>query len=303
MHYATDTQRGSSGSPVFNDQWEIVALHHASIRASEQDEFGGYLNEGIRTSRIIRFLREHELEGNARAFLADLIEPERILLAGPHPSRQVPPARPGAGEVSVPAAALARLQPESDSTEASDAHREGAVRISVPLEITIRLGVQPGAVDAPADLAGELSAAEPAPEELEAIRIDPDYGNRRGYDPDFLGSGAQSVPLPALSEALLAKASTFQSASGAPTHVLPYHHFSVTLNRERRLAIFTASNIDGRRSRRLKRERRPLVPRPARPGFRADRRARVRRQRPRPRPPRPPPRPRLGQRTGRETRQ
>jgi endonuclease G len=36
--------------------------------------------------------------------------------------------------------------------------------------------------------------------------------------------------------------------------VLPYHHFSVVINRERRLAFFTAVNIDGRRSVRLKRE-------------------------------------------------
>ena len=28
-HYSTDTEAGSSGSPVFNDQWEVVALHHS----------------------------------------------------------------------------------------------------------------------------------------------------------------------------------------------------------------------------------------------------------------------------------
>ena len=28
--------------------------------------------------------------------------------------------------------------------------------------------------------------------------------------------------------------------------MLPYHHFSVALNKERRLAFFTAVNIDGR---------------------------------------------------------
>ncbi|MFD4428474.1 trypsin-like serine peptidase, partial [Nocardia sp. NPDC058497] len=29
LHYTSDTEPGNSGSPVFNDQWEIVALHHA----------------------------------------------------------------------------------------------------------------------------------------------------------------------------------------------------------------------------------------------------------------------------------
>ena len=31
FHYHADTERGSSGSPVFNDQWEIVALHHPGV--------------------------------------------------------------------------------------------------------------------------------------------------------------------------------------------------------------------------------------------------------------------------------
>src|SRR5262249_18616198 len=30
-HYETDTEQGSSGSPVFNDQWEVIALHHSSV--------------------------------------------------------------------------------------------------------------------------------------------------------------------------------------------------------------------------------------------------------------------------------
>jgi endonuclease G len=46
LHYETDTEPGSSGSPVFNDQWEIVALHHASVRADGHAEFGNFLEAG-----------------------------------------------------------------------------------------------------------------------------------------------------------------------------------------------------------------------------------------------------------------
>ena len=31
LHYRTDTEPGSSGSPVFNDQWELAGLHHSGV--------------------------------------------------------------------------------------------------------------------------------------------------------------------------------------------------------------------------------------------------------------------------------
>ncbi|MDR4441710.1 trypsin-like serine peptidase [Bacillus cereus] len=48
VQYITDTLGGSSGSPVFNDSWELVALHHAAI----SDGSGKVRNEGIAISEI-----------------------------------------------------------------------------------------------------------------------------------------------------------------------------------------------------------------------------------------------------------
>ncbi len=31
LHYTADTEGGSSGSPVYNDRWEVVALHHSGV--------------------------------------------------------------------------------------------------------------------------------------------------------------------------------------------------------------------------------------------------------------------------------
>jgi endonuclease G len=31
LWYRTDTSPGSSGSPVFNDVWQVVALHHSGV--------------------------------------------------------------------------------------------------------------------------------------------------------------------------------------------------------------------------------------------------------------------------------
>ena len=36
IHYEADTQPGSSGSPVFNDQWQLVALHHSGVPDEER---------------------------------------------------------------------------------------------------------------------------------------------------------------------------------------------------------------------------------------------------------------------------
>ena len=88
----------------------------------------------------------------------------------------------------------------------------------------------------------------------EAITIDPDYAGRKGYDPEFLGMAAP-VPLPMLPDELVPLAAVNSLATSEPRYVLPYHHFSVVLNKERRLAFFTAVNIDGTSSVRLKRER------------------------------------------------
>jgi endonuclease G, mitochondrial len=78
------------------------------------------------------------------------------------------------------------------------------------------------------------------------IQIDPDYATRRGYDSEFLGPGEHAVPLPELPDELVQLAATNQLAKREPKYLLPYHHFTVVLHKERRLAIFTAVNIDGK---------------------------------------------------------
>ncbi len=105
LHYSADTEPGSSGSPVFNDQWEVVALHHASVRAPQHTEFGGVLNEGVRISRILEYVRAQNLTPQWRDLVDEILGAER----------------------TVPA-----VRPEFEQA------REVTVR--VPLEITLRLG-------------------------------------------------------------------------------------------------------------------------------------------------------------------
>lgn len=57
VRYRADTEPGSSGSPVLNNRWELVALHHAG---GDRDAQGTWLNnEGIRIDAVVKDLREH----------------------------------------------------------------------------------------------------------------------------------------------------------------------------------------------------------------------------------------------------
>ncbi len=59
IRYLTDTEPGSSGSPVLNDAWEAIALHHASVRVPEtkyKGEVIKYNNQGILIHSILKSL-------------------------------------------------------------------------------------------------------------------------------------------------------------------------------------------------------------------------------------------------------
>lgn len=61
LRYFTDTDGGSSGSPVFNDRWEVVALHRAA-KFVEGVHFQGkptaYVNVGTHLASILENLRQ-----------------------------------------------------------------------------------------------------------------------------------------------------------------------------------------------------------------------------------------------------
>ncbi|OLV19786.1 endonuclease [Deinococcus marmoris] len=84
LHYETDTAPGSSGSPVFNDAWEVVALHHSGVPRTDaqgrtlrrdgqplqpgdpDSAIDWIANEGVRVSRILNDLRTRaDAAGNA----------------------------------------------------------------------------------------------------------------------------------------------------------------------------------------------------------------------------------------------
>ena len=90
LHYSTDTEPGNSGSPLFNDQWELVGLHHAGVPAKDDqgrvlrkdgkpwqpgdgdDAIDWVANEGARISRIMAWLAEQQIDGEAAQIVAEI---------------------------------------------------------------------------------------------------------------------------------------------------------------------------------------------------------------------------------------
>ena len=129
-HYVTDTEPGSSGSPVYNDQWEVVALHHAGVprRDSEgrlltrdgsvwqegmdPDLIGWVANEGIRVSSLVKYITAQDLppaQAALRNDLLNLVPPSALEAAavgeGGAPAAPAPAIPPGYAPVANPGTA------------------------------------------------------------------------------------------------------------------------------------------------------------------------------------------------------
>ncbi len=184
IHYLTDTIQGASGSPVFNDMWEVVALHHAGVMKRDaqgkvisvhndlpwnpdtmsEEEIAWVANEGVRISYIY-----NDILSKMATFT---VEQQKIA------SQAFP-------------------------------------------------------------ITNQEIAAPPSAEEIDQ-QSQEGYNNNVGYDPVFLGP---AVPLPTVSAEMENDLATLKETD---SHELKYPHFSIVMSKSRRLAVFTAVNIDGK---------------------------------------------------------
>jgi endonuclease G, mitochondrial len=257
LYYTTDTEPGSSGSPCFNDQWELIALHHSGVPKMEGDQIlmtngkpwvegkddpamvKWIANEGARVTAIVGALNAAPLQAAAR----DL----RDQALGGNAPNPVELAR-----TSVPSTASISNQAPSSTTQIQrgvPVSNSGNISFTVPLTITVSLGEAAAPASASAAPAVAVSTPPPPVEAgipaAEALVIDPDWSSREGYDANFLDI---SVPLPELSAEM--KANTVEVPPefrvDGDKFVLAYHHYSLAMNKKRRFAWYSAANIDGK---------------------------------------------------------
>lgn len=147
LHYHTDTAPGSSGSPLFNDQWEVVGLHHSGV--PKRDPQGRILthddtlwttamgegaihwiaNEGVRISRILKYVKGQSLSGEAHRLREQIFEEK--------PS--VPRTKPLSMSVLGSDRIVAGDRSPSLAAEAPPATVGGATW-TIPLRITVHVG-------------------------------------------------------------------------------------------------------------------------------------------------------------------
>lgn len=249
LWYSTDTLPGSSGSPVFDNDWYVVALHHSGVperrngviqtvdgrdfdpATMNERDIKWIANEGIRASRIAQTLKQA---------LPDhpLLQP--LFAATPASARIGEARRACAGNKTI------TVQP-SVKTEINV--MSNTQTITVPVEVT--LNIDAAGVVSTVGASVARTARESAGfilERNDAARaprfdapFDSDYSKRQGYNPEFLGAGAQKVNFPTLTDALETEAVRLIAAP--EEYILHYNNYSVVMHAKRKFAIYSAANL------------------------------------------------------------
>ncbi len=140
LHYVADTNPGSSGSAVFNDLWQVVALHHSGVPARDgaghilaldgriwrsemgEDNIQWTGNEGVRISTIMKHLKGRTFSAAQMRLIDELSSPmptESALTASTTPAIANSAAAPGAVVVAA----------------------DGTATWTIPLSVSVSLGL------------------------------------------------------------------------------------------------------------------------------------------------------------------
>lgn len=237
MTHDSSTLGGNSGSVLIDvASGEVVGLHFA----------GEYLkaNYAVPTFELARDPRVVDAGLNFQGDVPSTGEfddawrnagDEKIARSRPRPDDQT-----GAIHATTTSPA-----PATHNVAVMHSGAAAATSFNIPLNVTISLGNP--VLGGTATIVSSVLVED----QVEKVPvIHPDFESREGYQKDFL---AFKVPLPKLTEAGRAAAVRLDSGS----RILKYHHFSIVMHKQRRLALFTAANVDWRPQSREVRGKKP----------------------------------------------
>lgn len=255
IFYATDTAQGSSGSPVFNDQWQVVGLHHKSVPKLSANGLD-YLDDNDRVIPIIdgkidisRIVWLKNVGIRISVILKHLLEENKNneIVAGlalPPPKEDLSFTIKSAGEV---------FESENENNMANDKN----ITINVPtaalsLEKSIEISLASKAIEKVSTqiktetTTNSQTALDEALFEIAKAEREQntDFSECLGYDADFLGV---NVLLPQPNEVLEPQIARLKNNSIE----LKYFKYSVIFNAVTRMPAISAVNVEGDASKRL----------------------------------------------------
>jgi endonuclease G len=250
IFYETDTAQGSSGSPVFNDQWQVVGLHHRSVAKMSEDG-KNYLdkddkvipvidkkidvtrvvwlkNEGMRISVILNHLAEKNPDDEVVAGLGVPPPPENLTFTI------------NSGDNFY--------ENKNNTTMSNESNKN--ITINVPVnalstESSIEISLSSKKINQGSNIStGTAFKAKTATDEQlnEIAKIDKenaiDFSDCKGYNPKFLGTSI-ALPQPKKSiEKQIARMANNQTE-------LKYYKYSVIFNAVTKLPLISAINVEG----------------------------------------------------------
>lgn len=207
LYYSTDTLRGSSGAPVFSDQWYVVALHRRGVPKTRR--VGG-------ADRIVRI--------NGKLAADD--DPDEVIAFEANEGVRISRILERLGDLATngPASTRGTARRIHDSiTAAAGAIEDGPFSLPARPYTTIP------------SMAGDRT-----PSGLEVVRRRrSSFPEELGYDPDFLHG--ITLPLPRPQEEL--RLELAMRTDDPEKFWLPFRHFSSMVHARRRMAAMVAVNI------------------------------------------------------------
>lgn len=235
--YVTDTAPGSSGAPVFNDQWQVIALHSAGV--PRKNDKGEYLDKDDQVIEPQNGRIDEERivwESNRGIRVSAMMNHLQGDPIAAHPLVQAL-FSPGYTD-SRPYAFLSRPATDGERTTTVTAASSAAVPAALSaVNISISLGPAGPVVTAagmPLPPASEAAFEKKYEDEL-------DFSGCAGFDDDFMGV---HIPMPVPNQSLRKKLASLKDNPGAYT--LKYHHFSTLHHAVRCVPIVSGINVHGK---------------------------------------------------------
>lgn len=242
--YETDTETGSSGSPVLNDDWDLIAIHHwgepyKAKLENPNSNLPNYVNEGIRISTIYKFLNSQlpNLQNLQKNILLEALSFAKI---APLTSHKVPMQKK---QITETTDVVTKSESFNQLNLNNMSINNSKIKIQIPLEITIGIG-NISLNNAKVDFTNENT--EPSTflkaNKSEANKIDKNYSNRKGYNTTFIKGIEISLPEIRNKEYI---APLYPDQANFKVGILKYEHFSIVINKAKKCAFYSATNIDG----------------------------------------------------------